>query len=269
MYRVKHEKPFEYGYNTITREGEQKNDTMMDFGILLIKAGESYECHQEKERAFLLMGGKVTFQYNTHEKPAERQSLFEENPAVLHVPQSLPVNIMAVTEAEIAIIRTHNARMFEPKLYEKPDTRDEHRGAGTMGETSTRIVRTTFDDTNAPHANLVVGEVIDFPGKWSSYPPHHHPQPEIYHYRFFPEQGFGHATVGEDVLKVKHGDTVKIINDLSHPQVAAPGYAMYYIWVIRHLDGNRYGAQSGTPIFEPEHLWVAKEDAIIWPEKAE
>jgi 5-deoxy-glucuronate isomerase len=134
-----------------------------------------------------------------------------------------------------------------------------------MGETSTRLVRTTFDDRNAPEANLVVGEVVTFPGKWSSYPPHRHPQPEIYHYRFFPEHGFGHATVGDAVLKVGHGDTVKILQGVSHPQVAAPGYAMYYLWVIRHLDGNRYGEKSGTPIFEPEHLWVTEIDAVIWP----
>ena len=34
-----------------------------------------------------------------------------------------------------------------------------------MRETSTRIVRALFDKTNAPYANLVVGEVIGFPGK--------------------------------------------------------------------------------------------------------
>ena len=62
---------------------------------------------------------------------------------------------------------------------------------------------------------------------------------------------------------VKHNDTVKIVDELSHPQATAPGYAMYYIWVIRHIDGNPYIA----PTFEPEHLWVIKEDAKIWPDK--
>jgi len=268
VYHLKHEKPFGHGYNVITEEGEPTEDTMMDFGILLLQTEEVYECHLNKERAFLLMNGKVTFNFNGVERLAERSSLFEENPVVLHIPQGTSVKLLAETEVEIAVMRTRNEKTFEPKLYEKEDTRDEHRGAGTMGETSTRIVRTTFDDSNAPKANLVVGEVINFPGKWSSYPPHHHPQPEIYHYRFFPKQGFGHATVGDVVYNVRNGDTVKILNDASHPQVAAPGYAMYYIWVIRHLDGNRYGDRSGTPIFEPEHLWVTEKDAVIWPNKS-
>lgn len=265
MYHLKHEKPFRDGYNVITEEGEPVEDPMMDFGILLLQSEEGYACHLNKERAFLLMNGRISFHFNGIEKQVERQSLLEENPVVLHVSREVPVKIVAETEAEIAVIRTQNEKTFESKLYKKEDTVDECRGAGTMGETATRFVRTTFDDSNAPKANLVVGEVINLPGKWAGYPPHHHPQPEIYHYRFFPRQGFGHATVGDLVYKVKNGDTVKILNDASHPQVAAPGYAMYYIWVIRHLDGNRYGDRSGRPIFEPEHLWVAEQDAVIWP----
>jgi 5-deoxy-glucuronate isomerase len=265
VYHVKHEAPFQHGYNAITEEGEPADDAMMDFGILLLHAGERHECHLGKERAFLLMRGSVTFAFNGVERRADRQSLLEESPVVLHVPRGVSVRIAATTDAEISVMRTTHAAAFEPRLYTQDETSSERRGAGTMGETSTRIVRTTFDDRNAPQANLVVGEVVTYPGKWSSYPPHCHPQPEIYHYRFFPEHGFGHAAVGDMVLKVGHGDTVKILHGVSHPQVAAPGYAMYYLWVIRHLDGNRYGETSGTPIFEPEHLWVTEKDAPIWP----
>ena len=38
---------------------------------------------------------------------------------------------------------------------------------------------------------MVLGEVVNLPGKWSSYPPHHHPQPECYFYRFDKPMGFG------------------------------------------------------------------------------
>jgi 5-deoxy-glucuronate isomerase len=38
---------------------------------------------------------------------------------------------------------------------------------------------------------------------------------------------------------------------------------MYYLWVIRHLEGNPYI----EPTFLPEHLWITKEDAVIWPDK--
>jgi len=42
--------------------------------------------------------------------------------------------------------------------------------------------------------------------------------------------------------------------------VTAPGYAMWYLWVIRHLDGNRYV----TPYFVDEHRWVMDKDAEFW-----
>ena len=129
-----------------------------------------------------------------------------------------------------------------------------------MHETSTRIVRTIFDDRNAPYANLVLGEVIGFPGKWSSYPPHHHPQPEIYYYKTNPSHGFAYAEVGEDVLKVHNNDTVFIQPGLTHPQCTPPGYALWYLWGIRHLKDNRYG----TPTFVPDHLWVQKPGQPYW-----
>ena len=139
------------------------------------------------------------------------------------------------------------------------------RGEGTMREASTRIVRTVFDYSNAPYSNMVLGEVIGFPGKWSSYPPHWHPQPEIYFYRFLPENGYGFAELSEDVVKTHHNSTVFITEKETHPQTTAPGYAMWYLWVIRHIDGDPYI----TPTFVPEHLWVTDPDKEkdIWPPK--
>jgi 5-deoxy-glucuronate isomerase len=126
-------------------------------------------------------------------------------------------------------------------------------------------VRTIFDGTTAdPNAELVLGEVITFQGGWSSYPPHHHPQAEIYHYRFTEPQGYGHAELGETVLKVRNYDTVKILDEKDHAQCAAPGYGMYYSWVIRHLPDNPYT----VPEFTEEHAWIMNPDSQYWdPEK--
>ena len=37
-----------------------------------------------------------------------------------------------------------------------------------------------------------------------------------------------------------------------HPQVTAPGYTMYYVWMIRHFDG----APWRDRIYAPEHEWL-------------
>jgi 5-deoxy-glucuronate isomerase len=253
---------FPAGYTPLCAVRGPHGEMGMDFGILRLGPGETWSPDPSRERAALLLGGEVGFEWEGGRAAASRGSLFDEPPSCLHVPTGCRWTVRGGSGgAELAIQAAENAGEFPPRLYAPGECRSEQRGKGTMGETATRIVRTIFDDTNAPLANLVLGEVITYPGKWSSYPPHHHPQPEIYHYRFLPPGGYGLTAAGEQAFVLRHGDTLLIHPGEDHPQVAAPGYAMYYLWVIRHLDGRRYG----TPEFTPDHEWVADRQAKIWP----
>ncbi|WHH61007.1 5-deoxy-glucuronate isomerase [Petroclostridium sp. X23] len=262
--RIRQQGSFNNGYNAITQMNGKHSDMLMDFGILKLDQEQKMISVDDKERAYLLIKGEVIFEWDEHKVTAKRVSCFDENPWCLHVPQNERVTITSVSEdSEIAVQATNNEKSFPAKLYTPEECMSEQRGQGTMKETSTRTVRTIFDKSNTEHANLVLGEVIDHPGKWSSYPPHHHPQPEIYFYKFYPENGFGYAELGEDVVKVRNNDTVTIAEGLTHPQATAPGYAMYYLWVIRHLDSNPYI----TPTFVEEHTWVMDKEAKIWPDK--
>lgn len=260
---------FSYGYNKITGIDGPKADILMDFGILRLKEGAAWSDERaDLERAYLLMGGNVEFIWGKERRTVKRSSLFDESPWCLHVPAGVDVKIVAVSgDAEMSVHRTINAKRFPSKLYEPSECADEERGKGTLQETSTRIVRTIFDDTNAPDANLVLGEVIDMPGRWSSYPPHHHPQPEIYFYKFLPRNGFSLCAIGDEAHIIHENDTVLIREGQVHPHVSAPGYAMWYLWVIRHLDNNRYGPRSKTPIFVDEHAWTMYPGARVWEPK--
>ena len=238
-----------------------RGEMEMDFDVLVLSKGETYRDDRELEKAYLLVAGEVRFDYDGKTYTQARSNCFDEPPTALHVCKSTAVALTALSETcEIDILRTDNEREFESRLYLPKDTPDEFRGAGLMHETSTRIVRTIFDYRNAPYANLVLGEVIGFPGKWSSYPPHHHPQPEIYYYKTNPENGFAYAETGDTVQKVHNNDTVFISPGDTHPQCTPPGYALWYLWAIRHLEGNPYG----TPTFVPEHLWVQEKNAAYW-----
>ena len=265
---LKHKHSFQPGYEPIVDRAGANGDTLMDFGVLTLLPGESWHSGHADEKAILLMAGAVDLAWSAAGKVgagqqarASRQSLLDESPAVLHLPEGDEAELIAGDAgAELLVMRTENPRRFPARYFPPEACRSEARGAGTMQETSTRIVRTVFDDSNAPESNLVLGEVVTSPGKWSSYPPHHHPQPEIYHYRFAPEQGFGLTVIGEEPHLLRHQDTVIIRDKEDHPQVSAPGYAMWYVWVIRHLDGNRYTG----PYFTPEHTWVQDPAAAIW-----
>jgi 5-deoxy-glucuronate isomerase len=207
------------------------------------------------------MSGRVKVNAGGRQAQLSRASLFDESPSCVHVPAGATVEIIAEVPTEWTVYRTANKKPFEPRLFFPQDTRDEPRGKGQVGGACLRLVRTLFDRTNSDaNIELVLGEVITLPGRWSSYPPHHHAQPEIYHYRFDHPQGYGHAELGEQVFKVCANDTVRILEGRDHAQCAAPGYAMYYAWVIRHLEGNPYT----VPEFTAEHRWTMDRDAGVW-----
>jgi 5-deoxy-glucuronate isomerase len=100
---------------------------------------------------------------------------------------------------------------------------DEVRGDGP----TQRRVRTYASD-----GSLSVGETLNPPGGWSSWPPHSHAHEEIYLYRFAPTHGFGvHVDLAGQTAVVRDGD-IKRITTGEHPVVAAPGFEMYYLWAL-------------------------------------
>ena len=254
----------DFGYNSLAEIDGKHSNMLMDVGIYKLKDGEEIVLKDnEKETAILLLDGKVKMIWEDNEEDIERKSLFDEEPWCLHVSKAVEVKVKANGIAEILVQKTDNNKEFESKLYTPADCGTEIFGDGVWGNSSRRMVRTIFDYSNAPYSNMVMGEVINTPGRWSSYIPHHHPQPEIYFYRFTKPQGFGACFIGEDAYKVTHNSMCAIPGGLSHPQVTAPGYGMYYCWMIRHLDGNPWTDR----IDEDEHKWLLDPNAKIWPEK--
>ena len=256
--RIKSE--FSNGYNDIAN-GEKHPEYLMDFGVLAMKENDTYSNNEKKERAFLLMQGKVEFSWDGKSETVYRENVRDSGPICLHVPNNVEVNITGLSnDVEIAVHHTENEKIFPSKLYQEGDYRMEVRGKGVMDEVGKREVRTIIDHSINPDANLMLGEDMQAPGKWAGFPSHHHAQPEIYFYKLYPEEGFGLLKLGDDAELLEHNDTVLIPPHLDHPQVPAPGYAMYFLWVIRHLEGNPYI----KPTFVEEHLWAEKEDAKYW-----
>ncbi|KAA9131618.1 5-deoxy-glucuronate isomerase [Marinihelvus fidelis] len=244
----------------------------LEMAALCLAAGETLSLEATTETALLLMSGVVSGQVDIdgQSPPAfgfRRDSLFDESASCVHVPAGATVTLRADSATEFTLYRCGNTDPFEARVYLPEDVPNEHRGAGQVAGRCLRFVRTIFDATNAPEgAQLVLGEVVNMPGGWSSYPPHHHDQPEIYHYRFTEPQGYGHAELGDDVYKVCHNDTIRIPAGLDHAQCSAPGYGMYYSWVIRHLPDNPYT----VPEFTEAHTWTMEKDARFWwPEGVE
>jgi 5-deoxy-glucuronate isomerase len=258
---AKHRAGFGPGYTAITTAGEADADTGISMGVLRLEAGERHIATLAAETAYLLMDGRIAGNVGGQRFELSRASLFDDSPACLHASAGTKLEIRAETAAELTVYSCDNRATFAQRVFRPADVADERRGEGQVGGRCLRLVRTIFDASNSPpEVTLVLGEVVTLPGGWSSYPPHHHPQPEIYHYRFTHPQGFGHAELGEQVYKVRQFDTIKILAGNDHAQCAAPGYGMYYSWVIRHLPDKPYR----VPEFTAEHAWTMQPGAGYW-----
>ncbi|HNP64608.1 MAG TPA: 5-deoxy-glucuronate isomerase [Woeseiaceae bacterium] len=264
VHITSHRDGFPMGTTRITRYDDVDDNVPISLDVLKLEAGESLSLTAEYETAWLLMSGKVEGKAGDIAFTFDRTSIFDESSSCIHVSARTPVTLRCESDVEFTVYSCDNTKAFAARVFYPDDVANEPRGKGQVGDRCLRYVRTIFDDTNSdPNTDLVLGEVITFQGGWSSYPPHHHPQPEIYHYRFTEPQGYGHGELGETVLKVRNNDTVKIVDLNDHAQCAAPGYGMYYAWVIRHLPDDRYS----VPEFTEEHAWIMQPDARYWDPK--
>ena len=266
-------KGFRNGYNGVL-SSERDSDFQMDFGIRVFSENEVYEQTLDQsipeESVWVLMKGKAEIKLSdplsgqTQLQTIERQSLFDEPPSAIHLSPNQEWSLKSLSEnTEFSVVKTKNLKSFTSRVFLPRDIQPEYRGKGLVQEACIRNVRLIFDREACPDSNLVIGEVINYPGRWSSYPPHHHDQPEIYHYRFTEEQGYGHSEVGDDVYKVFNRDTVKIPGGQDHGQCSAPGYGMYYLWIVRHLEGNPYTGFE----YSPEHRWTLDPNQQGWTPK--
>lgn len=251
--------PFNYpafdgqGVKVLSRAGDPVNDMMMNITVYRMKAGQERSFFSETdETAVLLVLGDVTYQWHDRQETGKRNSFIRQGPFCLHTPKCVRVTIRAHTDSEVLVQMTENDRFFDPVFYHPEDCRDDIFGLDVFDNKMKRTVRTVFDYKNAPYSNMVNGEVINHQGGWSSYTPHHHPQPEVYYYRYERTEGFGACFLGDDVYKIKDGSCACIPGGVTHPQVTAPAFPMYYCWMIRHLENDPWTDR----VVDPRYTWI-------------
>ncbi len=261
--RLQQKEPFKNGYNSITELKGKHDDMLMDFGILELGKDESYVDENPLEKVIILLSGEVEVTWGEEKVTVNRDNCFDDNLWCINLDKNTSVRVKGIAEnSELSVVRTENDKSFDVGIYDKSNITYEVRGENTMLDAGRRIVRTAMDIRLTPHSNIMFGEDVHFPGRWAGFPSHHHKQPEIYFYKFHPSNGFGLLKHGDEAVLLEHNDTVKIMPGRVHPQVAAPGYAMYFLWIIRHLDGDPYI----KPTFEEQHVWAEAPGAKYWPE---
>ena len=252
------------GYNAyLTMEEGKGADVGMDVGLLLLEAGQEFALLEpEKEVALLLFSGQGEWSDGSQGRRVYRRDPFSEEGSCLHAAAGTPIRVCAGSRCEIYVQKVKNPRPFPTVFYMPKDIQTQKAGLVELQGTMRRNIKTVFDYENAPYSNMVLGEVLNFPGKWSSYPPHHHPQPEVYFYRYDKPQGFGVGFANGEVYRTGHNGLL-VIERGCHSQAAAPGYGLCYVWGIRHLEGDPW---EKTRIDDPEHTWMLGPEAVFLEE---
>lgn len=243
----------ENGVMPLTNIRELYPNMLQNITVYRMSEGQTLRLHQpEEEQAVLLIEGAVTYQWEQNQQQVTRPNCIDHPGYCLHVCRGTEINLQAHADTEILVQSTKNEKEFQAIFYTPENTRRDTFGLGQFEAKAQRTVSTFFDIENAPYSNMVIGEILAPQGGWSSYPPHEHPHPEVYYYRFSHPNGFGACFLDDQVYKTQDRSFAAVPGGKYHPQVNAPGYAMMYVWMIRHFDGYPWTERN----FQAEHQWL-------------
>jgi len=264
---------------TIIASPQNSSLRWQSFGLLnLLGIDRSYEGKLDQEEGIMtLLSGQGTIEIEERSGNAKRYDLgprrdtFVERATLVYLPPGATYKVTSCSQAFQAAL--HQAPAFQEgtSFLIKPNT---------LNPTSTGVSNWRRDvclctATDLPLQRFIIGETINPPGNWSSYPPHKHdedkppfeaPYEEINHFMLKPRQGFGFIRVYEpadrenridEAFVIQHGDTVVLPRGY-HPLTVAPGYQLYYLFA---LVGNKreYGAWND----DPDHQWVRACEAVV------
>lgn len=242
------------------------------FELLRLEPGESYDsATDDYELGLVVLGGTVDVHAaeSSFANVGSRPNVFAGRATAVYVPPRTRFQASAGPEvgAEVALCFARSSEGGPVTLVTPADVVSREVGRANWRRRVEDLLAT------APATSLLLGETYNPPGNWSSYPPHKHDVEspgeevaleEIYHYRLAPPQGFGvqcvyteEGDVSEACI-VRNGDTVAIPRGY-HPVVAAPGYSLYYLWM---LSGP---IRVMRPRDDPRHAWVKAVEAMLPP----
>lgn len=238
--------------------------SLIDFGLVNLKPGEElHDGTKDEEAVFHIFGGTCSAKGEGFDfkKVGDRKDVFSGKASAIYLPPHTRYTIRAETQVTAAMCRAPAKSGGPPVVIRPRDVRVHDVGEGNWQ----RKVHDVGTDNLEAHS-LIFGETFNPPGNWSSAPPHKHDVDnlpaeakleELYHYRLNPPQGFGLQRIYtadgyNQVFVVEDGDVVTLPRGY-HPVVAAPGYELYYFWVLAAFHERKL-----APKEDPKHSWVKK-----------
>ncbi len=257
--------------NEIVSYKKSKIINFIDFKVLSLFFNESYvEKITDEEAVIVMLEGKCIVKCDGNIYKLSRKSVFDEPADALFISKNIEYKVISCKRGErsmIAICKCKDKAEAERKMnnkiihIHKEQVEIVHRGKNGFKRDVHNIVEKNIDANR-----ILVGETFTPAGNWSSYPPHKHDKDsadevkleEIYFFKVRPADGFGlirlysYEKKFDKTFCISNNDTV-IIPFGFHPVSAAPGYDLYYLWI---LAGKKRIMKLKEDI---KHSWINKE----------
>ena len=254
------------GFKQILKTGEKTKFTGL--AVLTLDAGESYEGDSlQEELALVILSGKcqVTVNELVFENLGSRKDVFSGKATTVYVPINSHYKVTEVKGAklEIAVVSVPAEEQTTPFVVQPEEVVVNHRGVLNWQRDVHDIIT---DNGEGRVHRLIVGETFSYSGQWSSYPSHKHDThnlpfeskfDEIYLFKVNPVEGFGIQVMYTDDFSlreahiIKDGDAVALPEGY-HPVAAAPGFQVYYLWVMAGEHGRVL-----QPNDDPKLKWIS------------
>jgi 5-deoxy-glucuronate isomerase len=242
-----------------------RNAAHITLSLADLSGGETLEIGAGNETAAVVLTGRVdaTADGVSLGVAGGRSSVFEAPGDTVYAPPGAGTTLTAHGDGAVQVAIAEAAAEPTPdapaaRMIRPGDQRIAEVGQGNWSRTVRTILGPEHDAVR-----LLLGETINPPGNWSSYPPHRHDRhdpprevdlEEVYLFKVDPPGGFGvqirYDLGGAEEAFLVRDDEIAVIGAGFHPVVAASGYALYYLWVM---------AGEGRvmmPYLDPAHAWV-------------
>jgi 5-deoxy-glucuronate isomerase len=236
---------------------------LTEFGIINLKKDETYTANSGAcEVALIVLGGTCAVEGTGFDfkNIGKRKNVFDGKPYTVYIPFGSDYAVKAVTDVEVAWAASPSSLKTPAYVITPEQVKEAHIGKENFQRDAVLMLTDAF-----PSAHLFIGEAYVPSGNHASYPPHRHDfdnlpvevdMEELYFFRFNPEQGYGIQKIYTDDGSIDFTCTVKQ-NDATliprgyHPVINAPGYTMYYLWIMAGESHRKF-----LSVIDPQHTWI-------------
>lgn len=223
------------------------------YGRIILDAGESTAFNTNTHETGLIClngGGKVT---------AAGQVFAMDRYDALYVPRDTEVVVESDAAFDLAEISAPVEKSYPLQFVSFEAIRADPALHFTAGSKPTERDLNILLGKNVEAGRIMAGVTFSAQGNWTSWPPHehHHMLEEAYLYIDMPAPQFGIQMVYTDgdnpeLVQVVHEGDVVLMPQGYHPNVAAPGGSINFLWMMaanREGDDRQFGVVNVQPEF--------------------